>query len=264
MSTMSNMPNQLTPLAHRLERAQALQNERFTLASGGVSLPLGGGFALFRGEGHPLNEALGLTSPITEDELIQAESLLSRGNHPVSIELSPGADPTLWPLLAQRGYRVQEFQQLLTRTVVQSLPTLRALDDLSIILATDADSDRFSRVVSAGFCGIDDWHNHEPLFSAPAGIRKYWRLLALIGDEPAGAASLCAIDDVALFSGDSTLPRFRGRGVQRALIRERLRLARGAGCEIACASTLPHSSSQRAYESSGFKIAYPKIVMVRG
>ena len=57
------MSHDFLSLARRLERAQALQNERFNQASGGRSLPVGGGFAHFRGEGHPLNQALGLIGP---------------------------------------------------------------------------------------------------------------------------------------------------------------------------------------------------------
>lgn len=53
------MFHDLTCLAHRLERAQALQNERLNQAAGGRSRPVGGGFAHFRGEAHPLNQAFG-------------------------------------------------------------------------------------------------------------------------------------------------------------------------------------------------------------
>lgn len=53
------MFHDLTCLAHRLERAQALQNERLNQAAGGRSRAVGGGFAHFRGEAHPLNQAFG-------------------------------------------------------------------------------------------------------------------------------------------------------------------------------------------------------------
>src|SRR5690348_2097172 len=98
----------LNALIHRLERAQARQNDRFNLAAGGRSLAVGGGFAHFRGDGHPLNQALGLVDPILEPDLEGVEAFLGS---PTVLELSPGADAGLWPLLAARGYRVHQFQQ---------------------------------------------------------------------------------------------------------------------------------------------------------
>jgi hypothetical protein len=113
---------ELPALARRLERAQAIQNDRLTLASGGTSLPLGGGFAHFRGEGHPLNQALGLVDAIAPDELVVTEALLGAGSSPVVLELTPAAHVDLWPLLASRGYRVQSFQQLWIRPVRSVTP----------------------------------------------------------------------------------------------------------------------------------------------
>ena len=67
---------------------------------------------------------------------------------------------------------------------------------------------------------------------------------------------------VALF-GTATLPGFRRRGVQTALIRQRLWEAAQSGCEYAVVSTMPGSGSQRNMERRGFRVAYTKLVMVR-
>jgi GNAT superfamily N-acetyltransferase len=56
---------------------------------------------------------------------------------------------------------------------------------------------------------------------------------------------------------------FRGAGLQGALIRERLRAAVEEGCDLATASTLPGSVSQRNYERNGFQVAYTKAILVR-
>ncbi len=262
------MTSDLTSMIRRLERAQALQNERFNQAAGGTSLPLGGGFVHFRGEGHPLNQALGLIDPITEAELIEAENLLSRGGHPTILELSPGADPALWALLARRGYRVHQFQQLWVKALTEAAPPLTpqaSLDSpITIRLVGVEGGPQLSQVVGAGFAGVDDWRSHIPFFPLNLAVEQAWGLLALIGGEPAGGATLGLAEGVAMLSGDATLPAFRGRGVQKALIRERLRLAREKGCDLACAGTLPSTPSQRAYEACGFRAAYPKIEMARG
>jgi len=55
---------------------------------------------------------------------------------------------------------------------------------------------------------------------------------------------------------------FRGGGLQSALIRERLRAAAGEGCDLATASTLAGSVSQRNYERAGFQVAYTKATLI--
>jgi GNAT superfamily N-acetyltransferase len=46
--------------------------------------------------------------------------------------------------------------------------------------------------------------------------------LATVDGEPAGTASYVALAEVAFLMGAVVLPRFRGRGVYRALVRARL------------------------------------------
>jgi GNAT superfamily N-acetyltransferase len=247
----------LNALIHRLESAQARQNDRFNLASGGRSLPVGGGFAHFRGGGHPLNQALGLVESISSRELDEVEAFLGV---PTVLELSPGADPGLWPLLASRGYRVHQFQQQLSRSL-ESVEAPSAAFEIRPILP--GESAMQSKVVGAGFFELDGWETFDPPFTTPYGVEGSLRYLAFVRGEPAGGATLGWNDGVAMLSGDAVLPRFRGRGLQKALIRARLLAAKEAGCDVATASTLPSTPSQRAYEACGFRVAYPKVEMAR-
>ena len=98
----------------------------------------------------------------------------------------------------------------------------------------------------------------------PLGLPDAWGFLAFVGDEPAGGGMLGLVDGVALLAGDGVLPCWRGRGLQKALIRARLAFASERGCDIACAGTAPSSTSQRSYQSCGFRAAYPKVEMARG
>lgn len=54
---------------------------------------------------------------------------------------------------------------------------------------------------------------------APSAWRRY---VAFVGGEPAGEALLATFDDVAYLAEASTIPAFRRRGVQRALIARRV------------------------------------------
>lgn len=245
-------------LARRLERAQALQNDRFNQADGGRSLPVGGGFAHFRGEAHPLNQALGLLEPLSEEELIGVEAFLGS---PTVLELSPAADPSLWSLLASRGYRLQHFQQLWSR----SLLDLAVRPPSALIrIAEPREADLYNRVVSAGFLERDDVQTLEPPFRVSLEVPDAWGFLAFVDDQPAGGGMLGIVDGVALLSGSSVIPRFRGRGLQKALIWARLAFAQALSCDRACASTAPGTASQRSYEACGFRAAYPKVEMARG
>jgi GNAT superfamily N-acetyltransferase len=65
-------------------------------------------------------------------------------------------------------------------------------------------------------------------------------------------------DNVALFGGSSTIPELRRRGLQSALLHERMRYAFDHGCDLAMMVTLPGSESQRNAERKGFQIAYTR------
>ncbi len=255
------MTHDLATLSRRLERAQALQNERLNQASGGASMQLGGGFVHVRGEAHPLNQALGLIEPIAEVELLAAETMLAGASgSPVVLEVSPAADAALWPLLASRGYRVQQFQQLWVRELVEPLPSAPAV---AIRLAGPDEEQVFGQLVGAAFMEAPDWRAFDPPFLTSLRVEGIVGCVASVDGELAGGAILGMVDGVAMLSGDGVLPAFRGRGIQKALIAFRLRHALGNGCDVACAGTLPLTPSQRAYESCGFRAAYPKLEMVR-
>lgn len=245
-------------LSRRLERAQALQNDRLNAAAHGRSHPVGGGFAHFRGPAHPLNQALGLIDPVSEPELEAVERFLGS---PTVLELSPAADPSLWALLARRGYRVHQFQQLWVR----HLPGAALPDDSAaeVRLALKEDADQYNRVVGAGFMEQQEWRSFEPPFSVSLEVPGLFGFLVSVDGEPAGGGLLGMVDGVALLSGDAVLPRFRGRGLQKVLVRARLRRALEEGCDLACAGTAPLTASQRTYEACGFRVAYPKLELAR-
>jgi len=66
----------------------------------------------------------------------------------------------------------------------------------------------------------------------------------------------------ALF-GAGTLPEFRGRGIQTALLRTRLLAAAEAGCEYAVIVTQGGTTSERNCVRLGFRTAYSKATLIR-
>ena len=68
---------------------------------------------------------------------------------------------------------------------------------------------------------------------------------------------------VAQLAGAATLPAFRRRGVQRALLAARLAAARRAGCDLAVVTTQPGTQSQVNAERQGFRLLYARAILVK-
>ena len=78
--------------------------------------------------------------------------------------------------------------------------------------------------------------------------------IAVIDGKPVGSASVMVLDATAVLGGATTVPAFRRRGIQRALIETRLALAVHAGCDLAVITADPGSSSGRNAERIGFQL----------
>jgi ribosomal protein S18 acetylase RimI-like enzyme len=85
----------------------------------------------------------------------------------------------------------------------------------------------------------------------------------LLDDAAAGGGALRIDGDIAQLCGASTLPRFRRRGIQTALLRRRLADARAQGCVLATVTTQPGSKSNHNAQRQGFELLYPRAVLVK-
>ena len=84
------------------------------------------------------------------------------------------------------------------------------------------------------------------------------RLFVAEVDGVAAAAGALVLGEVANLANASTLPEFRGRGLQSALIRARIGAAAAAGADLVCAGASWASQSQRNLERAELRIAYTK------
>ena len=267
-------------LARRLERALAEGSAeiartmaRLDTGSGAAALEIAGGFAIFAGAGSPLTQGLGigLAGPVTAAQLDAVEAHLvlhglPHGPGPVQLEICPFVDPTLPALLAERGYRVHEWQLVWTTALDAPPPEpVRPADPgLSVRPVRPGEEEAFLRAILAGFLESEDVPAEalallRPTTAAP----RHESFLALLGDTPIGGGALSYAGDVAIISGSGVRPAFRRHGAQGALLRARLARARELGCQVACSSTLPGTASRRNMERAGFHVAYPKLVMLR-
>jgi GNAT superfamily N-acetyltransferase len=233
---------------------------------GAASLEVAGGVATFLGPESPMNVAygLGFEGSFTAEDAQALEGFFVRRNERPGASLSPLADPSVAEVLGRRGWVVDGFENV----AICRLPVTedRGGWDAGIEIgevSSEEERDVWALAAAAGFS-----HPLPPLpaqvglgriVAARPGARLF---LARVDGEVAGTGELHMADGVAWLSADATLPRFRGRGVQRALQCHRLALGSEAGCELAVSESLPGSASQRNMERLGFRVAYTRVDLV--
>lgn len=92
----------------------------------------------------------------------------------------------------------------------------------------------------------------ERLENSLPGSRLY---IASADGVPAAAASMDIRDGVGHLTAGATLPQFRRRGCQAALIQQRLADALDEGCDLAVGNAAPFSGSRQNMERAGMRTA---------
>ncbi len=269
-------------LAARIERAEArLLSDavaRVALRVGErgdvLSRPLAGGIAAFAEPGSPLNKiaGLGFDEARLEKELEEVEKAFVLRECPVRVELSSLADPALGALLTRRGYVLEGFEDVLGLALpARDLPPIP--EDVKVQPSGPEELELWLDVTVAGFLSPDEQgvpssesFEEEVLrrvirdFSQADGMTRY---LAERGGVPSGGGSVRIAGGLAQLCGAATLPAHRRRGIQTALLSERLAAASREGCDLAVVTTQPGSKSQENARRRGFALLYTRAVLVR-
>jgi hypothetical protein len=88
-----------------------------------------------------------------------------------------------------------------------------------------------------------------------------WTLyLARIEDEPAAAGTLFVHHRIAYLADATTVPRFRGRGLQRVLLRRRITDAGKFGADFVFSGAAPFSTSHRNMERVGMHVQFMRAL----
>ena len=232
---------------------------------------IGGGVAAFTQAlfGRKLNHVtgLGLAGPVDEDALARLEAAYGERGLGVEIDLCPHADARVLALLARRGYVVNAFSNSYARTVddvrERTAPGIEILQgEAAHALFVQASIDGFSlqaqprpRELLAALARIAQAREDTALF------------VARVDGRVAGSAGLSVMDTPRGRVGElyiaSTLPEYRGRGVQSALLQARLAAARDAGCALVFVGARPANTSARNVERAGFGLAFTKATFAR-
>lgn len=265
-----------TELAARIEAAEAQLIVAATEAARGrgawgVALPVAGGFACASEPGSPMNKVVGLGFGEAPDaqSLDAMERTLGGLGVPVQVELSNLADPEVMSTLAGRGYRLVGFENVLGHPLPAQTATV---DGVTVRPCGSAELDAWADAVVDGFAHPDGVgvpsHEDFPRDIVGTAVRDFEKAgavayLAMCGDAIAGGGSMRITDGVAQLTGAATVPDFRRRGVQAALLGARLDDAAAAGCDIAVVTTAPGSTSQKNVQRMGFHLLYTRAVLVR-
>ncbi len=236
---------------------------------------IAGGWMCFSGGASWSNQAsgLGLSGPVSSAELDQlVEYYVSRDVEP-RIEVCPFADPSLTQGLAERGFTLRQFENVLARELEED-EDFRALlphgvpegIELVTVDTTDADQARqYIEIATSGFRSLDEPIDPD-LFEISRRTLEHPLVTAYFATADgiaAGGGAMEARGEASALFGTSVLEEFRRRGIQQIWIARRLEMAREAGCKIAVIQSLPGMSTERNARRMGFFLAYTKAVLAQ-
>lgn len=261
------MPFSDLALSRRLERAegsacvqQVIARRRQFPESGAEWMECGGAIAAFDGVDSPCTQTfcLGIFEELSHATLDKIECFFQMRGAPVLHEVSPFAGSAALGMLCEHGYRPVELSSVLYRPVTP--PEGPEQPAIAVRVASGQETAVWNRINARGWA-----HDHPELadlllkLGAVTAAREHTVcFLAEIDGEPGAAGALCIHEGVALFAGAATVPELRRRGLQMALLRERMRCAFEHECDLAMMVALPGSDSQRNAERRGFQIAYTR------
>jgi hypothetical protein len=255
-------------LAKRLERAEGFACVQFAAArkkvfpkSNSEWMRYAGADVVFDGVDAPTTQTfgLGLFEDLTPGALDEIEQFFQKRGAAVMHEVSPLAGVATLDLLCSRGYRPIEISNVLFRTVESPESTDRSDIRVRVIGADEAEL--WAAVSARGWT-----HEHPELkeFVEQMGVLMVAReqspcFLAEMNGVAGAAGGLSLHEGVALFAGAATVPEFRRRGLQGALLAARMQYALAHGCDLAMMVAEAGRNSQRNAERQGFRVAYTRM-----
>jgi GNAT superfamily N-acetyltransferase len=240
----------------------------------GLSSARIGGMGLLASRGIPItefNRAMGVDTqvPIAEGDLLAATDWLdSHAAQGWAFQVAPDSQPrsnlsTVEPLgFSPSGSGWAKFVRRVTGPAPTQLPA-----GVEVHIADAATATSFGATVQSGF-GVApecaEW------FAALVGRPGWCCFFATVGGKPAAAAAMFIGDGAAWSGMSTTLPDYRGRGLQSALIKARLNEAAARGVAWVTSETGQPSvedeagfSSYRNQKRGGFERAYIRLNLKR-
>ncbi|MBD3109247.1 GNAT family N-acetyltransferase [Bacillus sp. AGMB 02131] len=184
---------------------------------------------------------------------------------PVRIELTPAhASSELLTCLSKAGFYHNDFHTTLYSHLPKDEEPNQINEQKIMIRKLESNEfDIFAEIYTKAFqmpsflkSGVAK--NNEILYH-----NKHWTFyIADYENEPAGIGVLFIKDGIANLAAAATLPELRNKGIQSALIRERINEAKLQDCDFIVGQARFGSVSQNNMEREGLAIAYTKAIWV--
>lgn len=253
-------------LAKELETAIAESHVLFTETHAQLypqkkacAINVGGGYAAYAGADSPITQAIavGLQGKVASKELERLQEFYWQRNVVCAIEHCPLADDSVLSWLNEQQYRLVEYSNILYFPLTKDQRW--NIESNEFIIAPTDECQTWCDTTLCGFIESGD---------APSALSECFATYAHM---PQVTCFLVKRDGISIGGGEigiyggvcdlglaSTLPQWRGHGVQKALLAQRLAYAVAQGCHLATVTTEPGSISQINCEKMGFKIAYTR------
>ena len=261
-------------LARRLESAEEMPQVEYARVYQKIRPEIGaaweeicGGHMIFAGLNSPIGRAVGIgfNGSVTAEDLDRLEAFYRVRKAPAQLDYCPLTDASVLELTKQRGYGIAELNNL-HFVPLEDLAPVPSPAGVVIRRGVRKEAAALSDIVTQSFFEKGDAPEGfrdliTPMFEFPGAITY---AVTVDGTLAAAAAGL-VISEHRIFAlfGAGTLVPYRGRGIQTALLRTRMRAAREAGCEFAVVVTQGGTTSERNCLRLGFRTAYSKATLIR-
>jgi GNAT superfamily N-acetyltransferase len=218
----------------------------------------GGVLAAF-GPGRYVNRAVGVSlEDLDDDQLDEPESFLT-----AAVARSRVVGATLLARLATRGYAVSWFRNVHVAALEDRPPPVHPA--MTVEEVTDDTLEEWLAVLRIGndmttpdaAAISDEWARAS---RSVAGAIDY---LAYLDGTAVGCGSVIPQSGIGWIGGATTVPAYRRRGVQGALVRRRMTAAHESGRDLAVVTAVPSGDSARNIARLGFTLAYCQAVLTK-
>ncbi|WP_409341207.1 GNAT family N-acetyltransferase [Paenibacillus sp. MBLB4367] len=179
-------------------------------------------------------------------------------NRPCQFELIPSrTTPELMDALAERGFCQTGFH-----TTLYGVPDMEGTELPAELSIRELQEDEFElygelHCVGSGMSADGRLYvaaNNRVLYNRPG-----WRFfIGFVDGQPAGVGVMHMREGIASFTFAATVPGYRKRGLQSALLRRRIREAAIHGCDLLVSQAAYASTSQNNMERAGMRVAYTR------
>jgi len=262
-------------LSRRLERTEASASASFVdsrarlrPAAKAEWTEICGAYLMFDGVESPITQTfgLGMFDPVTETDLDRMEAFFRDRGAAVNHEVSPLAGVALHRRLADRGYVPLELTSVMCMSLERRAAVAAPPPGIRVRPTGPEEADLFAQTSARGWSELADFREMiEDLGRIVASRPEAPGFIAeLTADNtPIGTGAFFMHEGVALLAGASTIPEYRKRGAQKALLEARLEYSAAHGCTVAMMCAEPGSGSQRNAQRQGFQICYTRTKWMR-